>query len=288
MRKIFLIFGVVFVVAGLGCAGEKKAALYIPPISGNASQPSETNVDEVPGVSGGSVLYFKLGVAWESGESDVSESYTYVKTCSLPPASIAGSSQTCTVTVPELQLYYSNLQFKVGTLDRVACPFVSFTPYYYVRSRQEMVNSWDDKTKVSCDADPYAATCFGGAGPVMISDFKNDRGRYFVSATTNEGNYPLPSSNKTRQLGPLNTNIMVTNDISVPTAGQESTIQPGDAYPVANQFEKVTGAGTWQDYVVACKDMWGATTHSITIKISDRNTESSTGGPVDHFADWPF
>lgn len=285
MNRIFFILSVVFVVAGLGCSGEKKAKLYIPDTA-SISQPSETNVEEVAGVENSSVLYFKLGIAWESDESEV---YSYIKTCALPPAAIAGSSQTCSLAIPELQLYYSKLQFKVGTLDRAACPFVSFTPYYYIRSTQEIVNTWDGQTSITCNTTPYAAGCVGGAGPAMLSNFGEQTGYYFVSAVSNEGNYPLESPNKKRQLGPTNTNLMVTNDIANPTAGQISSAPlPGGAYPAADAFEKVTGAGTWQDYTVDCKDMWGATTHRITIKISDQNTATSTGGSVDHFADWPF
>lgn len=275
-------------VCGWGCSGEKKAALVTLP-STDPTMP--TVVGQVEGVAPLSPLYFQLGIAWET---DTSGRYSVVKSCSIAPGSVMGATpQNCTVTVPELKLYYSKLNFKVGTLDPVNCPFVSFTPYYYLRSVVNMVNDWEEvSTSVTCSSTKYAKSCFGGAGPAMLEDFGKSFGRYFQSAIGNETNYKLDSSNTVRQLGYWATNLMVTNDIGDPDAGNETT-SPAKA----SWQEKVTAvtAGTarpletyWQDYTVQCRDLWGASTYSIVIKISDENTESSTTGTIDHFLDWPL
>lgn len=286
MSKIFFILSMVFVIAGLGCSSEKKAALYIPKLSdGEGSEGSQTDVDVVPGVSSGSVLYFKLGMLWEQ-DSATEYAYAPDRICSFAPGAPSGV-QVCNIEIAELQLYYSKLEFKMGTLDRAACPYVQFTPYYYQRSDQSISNSWvTPVSEIKCGDTPFASSCYGGAGPVMFSDFATSPGRYIATALGNEASYELKSSNSVRLYGPVNTNLMVTNDIVDTATGQVSTptVGPPAIPAIANIFEQVPGS--WQDYTVECKDIYGATTHSIVIKISDKNTADSAGGAVDHFTDW--
>lgn len=287
MKKHVLSFSILVIgILTLSCQGEKRAQTLD---LGSQTPGGPTNVSSVEGVENGSPLYFKLGIAWES---DTTSNYTTVKTCYLAAGSVSGTHPTCTITVPELQLYYSKLNFKVGTLDTVNCPFVAFQPYYYLRSVNDIVNDWDpDGTTVTCSTEKFDPSCYGGAAPALMSDFGTNFGYYFQSSIGNEANYKLESSNQKRQLGFWPTNLMVTNDIADETAGSASgagTKTWSQKVTAADAATARPGETYWQDYVVACKDIWGATTHSITITISDDNTENTSGGAVDHYYDWVY
>lgn len=249
----------------VGCSEEPETVL---------EQPSTDDTNIVDGVAEGSPLYLRLGIQWEG---DDEKKFTTFAGCYLDKDASPPSYASCKVTIPEGQLYYSNLNFKIGTFKPESCPILSFAPYYYQRSNSNAYVPPGATDPIDC-SQPRAlndAKCYGGAAPtIMGSDFPQGTGYYFLSTQATESSFKLASENKTQWYGGLDVNYLATNDL---IAGRGSTVVGG-----AN--ERV--GGTWQDYHITCSDRWGHLLYDITLIIEDEDKEGIPSGVEDEFTDW--
>lgn len=200
--------------------------------------------------------------------------------CIVPKNTVAGSTEsniTCSVSIPEAQLYYSNLDFKIGTSDSNYCAIISFKPYYYLRSTSATFKPYPSSTDVVDCTDPsLEARCWGGAAPIIAPEFPKNFGTYFLPIAKSSTSYTLTSSNSRRQSNTdksLTTNTNVTNNL------------PSALRNTSDSNANYGGDGTFQDYVVECKNKWGENLYTITLTISDEDYEEN-GTPQDTYYDW--
>ncbi|WP_374078290.1 hypothetical protein [Bdellovibrio bacteriovorus] len=258
-----------FIFAGVtvGCTEEPVAVL---------EQPStDPNLED--GVAAGSPLYLKVGVQWES--ADPKSGFERMGNCSLPADATQGSTVNCTVSIPEGQLYYSNVNFDVGTFNANSCPIVEFRPYYYMRANTANFTPPGETAAIDCSL-LQDKKCWGGAAPTMVTDFPKNTGYYFLTLVNATTNYTLPSENKTRWYGGDGVNYLVTNDLSLADA----------IAPVATGSQQRVGQvaldPNWYGYQVNCTDHWARVLYTINLTIRDENQDNAHSGPEDELTDW--
>jgi len=224
------------------------------------------------GVQKNTPLYLKVGTQWESSSENAG--FERMGNCSFVSTAPAGSSMNCVVTIPEAQLYYSKVQFSIGTTDPVRCPIIHFTPYYYVRSNQAGYLPPDADETIDCSS-LAEAKCFGGSAPSLVPEFPKSNSLYFLTMVTPITSYTLGSGNKLRWYGPSHVNYLVTNDLT-----DRATAIPG------KPKEYVGGTGNWQDHNISCSNFWGETLYNIRLIVRDEDQDEQHSGPLDDFPDW--
>lgn len=288
----------------ISCSGNDPA---FPSVTENPSTDPGTNPGTDPGTDPGTVadptitpdtaLYFRLGLKWETaGEGDAFEKRetTDSSVCNVPVGATGGSKNiTCTFSVPEARLYYSHVQFKVGTGAAASCPILMFRPYYYKRSNADVIAAdpgatppvvgspgytppAKDATPLSCSTGKEIP-CWGGAAPHLVPGFPDNKALYLMTAISPSSDFNLKSENSTRYYGTsVLTNYLVTNNL-------DPVDRVGDVAPgVGRVNERVDS--TYVDYKVTCYDKWYEQLYSITVVIADENIEG--GMANDHFMDW--
>ncbi|QDK36570.1 hypothetical protein DOE51_02625 [Bdellovibrio sp. NC01] len=251
------------------CSGEEKLATS-----------SETPITLVDGVTSDTPLYLKLSLHWE-GLSDT-DPYTFHQACYLEK--YGSYFTTCTLSVPEAKLFYSHVQFTVGTTDAISCPIVHFQPYFYQRSEVAgfIQNTHNAATYDCSKTVGTPKECFGGAAPQLVTTFPNDTGLYFMSAVALSSDFKLGSSNSIRTYDGRS-NLMMTNDLSdgdsAAGTGKYKTVAAGNGARIGG-----TNGSNWVDYYVYCENLWGETTHQIKIILKDENVEN--GIDIDDYPDW--
>lgn len=274
-------------ISAVSCSEEAKTLIPMEESSTDGSSTSDSTV------TSNTALYFRLGLKWE-GVAD-SASFTdwaedSGEACNISADSpLVDRSITCNFTVPEAQLYYSQLQFKMGTKTVASCPIIKFRPYYYQRSNLAPVE--DDPGTPGDDTAPgyippgedtdYDCSkaedpqCFGGAAPTLVPDFPENRGVYTLSHVAAESAYVLPAENTLRYYGGTLVNYLATNNLSSAARALSET-------GTAARKERV--ANTYVDYRVSCENYWGETLYDMTLKISDENFDDAGGN--DDYDDW--
>ena len=237
----------------LGCSGEVKEA------------ESSSTTPPVTGADSTSVLYLRIGSKWENGGPGQTVDSCIVS--SLDPL----GEQTCAVSIPEGQLYFSDLSFTYGTNVPALCSIVSFTPYAYRRSTSAAYIPLGELDPVDCsNPNTIEKKCYGGAGPTMITDYPKNTGHYFLPTVTTEATETLPSENTTRWYGGKPWNLLVTNNL----VNRASDIP-------AKQYI----GGSMNDYVLSCLDIWAHPLYSIRLTITDEDSEVGGNG-IDEVVDW--
>ncbi|AFY00408.1 hypothetical protein Bdt_0701 [Bdellovibrio bacteriovorus str. Tiberius] len=234
-----------------------------------------------------------MGTRWESA-AETAEFQNW-KTCSINPNS-PSTDLLCEVSIPEAQLYYSEVQFKMGSLQPAYCPILSFTPYYYLRSDDAPQDSpgppdaqgnpttvttggyvppgaEPTSSPLNCESGTLPSLCFGGAAPIMVEDFPKNNGNYFLTSVQESHGYVLESSNSLRYYGSAKVNYTTTNNLS----------EVNRAIPVVGGL-KERAANSFQDYEITCKSYWGEKLFGIKLILSDENWDDSGG--LDHYTDW--
>lgn len=268
-NKISFLILVTILTAVLSCSEEPQALQQttLPSVE----EPVDTDISET------AALYLSFGTRWES---DSAGSFTKWITCEIPANSVL-TSKTCSVAVPEARLYYSSVQFKVGTKMAAACPIIYFEPYHYRRSDSNAYRSPDMKASdptLDCSGTrPEEKRCYGGAAPIMVEEFPEDVGYYILSHVNTSTSYEMESSNSKRSYGASLVNYMVTNDLVNRTTDQ--------ADPLRTRF--VDSDNPFTDYRAYCANYWGEVTYAIDLVIQDENMDGFEGGtPHDDFEDW--
>lgn len=228
-------------------------------------------------ISESAVLYLVFGTRWES---EAAGGFTKWVSCEIPANSVQ-TSKTCTVSVPEARLYFSSVQFKVGTKIAASCPILSFHPHYYRRSDSNAYRSPDMKASdpaLDCSGSrPVEKRCYGGAAPIMVESFPENAGTYILTHVSASSSYEMVSSNSKRSYGTNAVNYMVTNDLLNRTTDQTD--------PLTSRY--VDTDNPFLDYRVYCANYWGEVTYAIDLVVSDENMDGAEGGtPHDDFPDW--
>jgi hypothetical protein len=224
-------------------------------------------------------LYLNVSTNWEN--STVTQSF---QTCSMTTLVAPETVQTCNVTIPEGQLYYSDINFLVGTKIPAMCPVIAFYPYYHLRSMSATYKPVDE-TSFDCSGSKYMETpeCWGGAAPQIIPNFPKNFGWYHLPAVTTYKTYTLPAENTTRWYGNRSKkNFGATNNL--PDASRNATIA-SKPYVVDTTTSELAAFTKMHDYFVVCEDLWAHPIYTIKLNIIDEDTQNSQG-TLDEVEDW--
>lgn len=209
-----------------------------------------------------------------------SETYVTEGTCE---ATATTPHATCTISIEELNLYYSNLKFNIATGSRSYCEQVVFRPFRYERSNaaafsQAGSSSPLDCTKASFERD---SKCWGGLAPVIATGFPVNMSNYFLTENTLSASYTAKSADERRESDPdaslMYTNANSTNNLALAARGTGLEVALGDDVDYV--------ANTYVDNFIGCYDYWGNLDYSITLTIRDED-ETGPGTVPDEFWDW--
>lgn len=264
--------------------------------------PSEEPPPTSPGVDSdipeNAALYFRVGSRWQGyGESTPFQNWGGCELATTP-SPVPGSPATlnCSVTIPEGQLYYSDIEFKMGTRFPEYCPVISFRPYYYRRS-DAAISSVDhdndpdtpnqesggyippgSETPIDCSGLAKTKECWGGAAPAFVEKFPENTGYMTVTAGKLQQKWVVKSENELRTYGGEDVNYLITNDLNV--ADRAATVTD-----TSESKERV--GGTFRDYRVSCNNYWAEELYSLRIIISDENMDGAESGTAhDNYPDW--
>ena len=238
----------------LGCSEEKK------PVADSSS-----TTPPVSGADSDTVLYLRIASKWENGGPG-----STLDGCLVSSLSAQGE-YTCSVSIPEGQLYYSDITFTYGTNKPALCSIISFTPYAYRRSNNSAYFPPREEQSVDCsNPDTVEKKCYGGAGPTMIEDYPKNDTHYFLPTVLTEMTETLPSENTTRWYGGRDVNYLTTNNLVNRAASDAAREYVG---------------GSMNDYYLQCLDIWAHPIYSIKLTISDQDTEAGEG-VEDEIDDW--
>ena len=249
---------------GTSCTPEKKTAAVV----------ESPSTEEDPAVAN-SYLYVQIAKRFYD-KSDTGE-YSVHDTCSID--STLTPTANCTVTIPEAELFFSDLKFVVGG-NVATCPILHFVPYMYQRSNSAAYVAPGETATTDCTATPVPAVCYGGAAPAIFQklseEFPKFTSFYHLTANSSSYSYPLPAEVATQWYS-AGVNYAATNDLA--TGARAVTI----AGPASN--ERV--GGTYRDYTISCEDYWGATLFQINLTIEDEDIDETSTDPAnDEYPDW--
>jgi len=238
--------------------------------SGNTSLPS-LNSGNKGGQDTSDKFTLSVQTNWEDGTTRTTHA-----SCAVPYTAASGSSQTCTVSIPEAQLFFSDLNFVISIPSKDYCAHVTFCPYYYIKSNSATFTAPGDTSVTDCSVSPLATKCYGGAAPYVTPSFSfpTYTCSYILPSTTSAITYKVPSENANRTYGGNAVNYKTTNNLT----NRTSAI-------VTAPRTFIGGATNFVDYRISCTDKWGYTKHSMTITVSDYNI-SDTGDATDDYIDW--
>lgn len=215
-------------------------------------------------VSSGNTLAVAITTTWFPSNVNVD-----VQQCEAGEA--AGSSVVCNVKIPEAQLQYSSLNFRVVGGAGV-CDVVEFTPYSYLASTSAtFIPMWSGAkgTAIDCSGTttPRVADCFGGAAKYIVPSFPDFGSVYY---TPNVGGIAELKVSSPSPASKISTNRMHSNHMTNTSLKTTGVTLGGDGL-VANTF---------QDYEVSCRNKFGEKLYSITIVIDDEETATND------YSDW--
>lgn len=223
-------------------------------------------------------LYLRVKTAWETAPT------TWVThgTCSIPSGTgTAGSpaTATCSIAIPEAQLYFSRLSFLVGTAEPSACKIILFHPYYYLGETADATFTpfWDGTgTEIDCMTLPLPAACFNGPATSIVSSFPDYRSTYFLSADASEVDYTVDSANTQAKTD----NTYSCNNLLDPSQAQVTYTGAGFSFVGGSSAGTTSYDGVYSNYVVECRDEFFELIYSLSLTLED------TDSTVDHFRDW--
>lgn len=226
-----------------------------------------------------SPFYVEVNIAPET-LSNGPGSRSNFDSCVIKKGTATGTNMNCKIRIPEEQLYYSELDFKISTNSATFCNAIHFQPYYYLRSTSATYKDVTGTT-VDCSATPISKSCFGGAAPDIVTDFPLSVGYYFLPKFELSHTYTLHSSNSRRITdrdgSMFYSNVNAANNL-VDRASSKS--MSGNA--------TYAGSNNFVDYSFSCTDKWANEIYKITLIIADDDEEDteSASGSKDVFYDW--
>lgn len=267
----------------LGCSGNNSSGLD----DFSSTAPDSGSSDS--SVPSGSPLYLIVKSTLDGTEDAV----VRTSNCHIPEGTAIGNPGTglpaaaygtCSVSVPELTLFHSKLDFTVGTNSASVCEKVIFYPFFYTRSLASVPQT-NSSTPLDCSNFPAPATCYGGAAPEIVPGFPLNIGAFHLPAENLKANYELKSIDKRRATDFAFS--LVTTNADVANAGFSAIggDLPDVSVPGSDDIIYDFSLAKNPDYVVACEDKWGTAIYTLTLTITDE--DSTSGGFVfDHIWDW--
>lgn len=259
-------------VAALGCAGS----------SGNSDSTGELDLpsSEEGGDGDDSASGSPLRVVVSTRFEDNSTPAQVAECAFLSTDAPLGPAKTCTISIPELVLYFSDLIFEVSTQSRLTCTNITFTPFSYARSVSAgFVN--DRAVTVDCSEPLYqrSADCYGGAAKDIVPGFPLNQSVYFLTANELQQSYRLQASSTRRDTDPdrsMFTNANAANNLASGSRGSA----------ISNAFVRYV-ANSMQDYQFVCYDNFANINYQINLIIEDLDeVNQETNAPLDFFWDW--
>ncbi|WP_413559149.1 hypothetical protein [Bdellovibrio sp. HCB209] len=227
---------------------------------------ASTSPDEVGGLGDNAALYASVSTIWQGLEAKTEHGK-----CVISSDESEGYSRTCTITIPEGQLYFSSLNITIGTKTTPLCPVVSFTPYrYQIASDDTSYIPPGETTAAKCGSElEKTPKCWGGAATQMVSSFPTNKGMYQVTASLPQYTYEYPSENELGWYSPRS-NRGTINNLLTPTASQAGYV-----------------ANSMRDYTIVCQDLWAQPIYTIVLKLVDKDTEADNNDVAkDQIPDW--
>lgn len=219
------------------------------------------SAEEGSTTSGGLVV--SISTAWQ----DDSSNFETQQECTANGTAASPANVTCTVNVPETQLFYSKMKFTI-THDTATCSLASFCPYYYQKSNAAGFDPDGTGTAVDCSATPVPDACYGGPAKELVPSFRPVTGGntciFSTSSTALEKTASAPNEKTSRQ-GDRH-NRYLSNDYAT---ANRAVANPAVAY-------EGYVASSMQDYTVSCEDKHGNNLSTITIYVIDSNGTSPT------------
>ncbi|WP_413292159.1 hypothetical protein ACLSU7_12200 [Bdellovibrio sp. HCB185ZH] len=237
---------------------------------------------DVEDLADDTALFLNVATRWETTPKDAPQSH---KTCAINTLAPLGDVLECTATIPEGQLYYSDVIFSIGTKVAALCPLVSIQFYHYIRSNSATYTPPGSDTSIDCSTKALRSTnkkCWGGAAPQVIDEFPKNTGRYHLTAAGLSTSYTLKSSNSIRWDNVNGgSNLQSTNNL--PSALRNA--------PIAGKYwVDTTSAATiletkMSDYWVTCEDLWAHPLYYIHLSLVDEDTKGQDA-VLDEVDDW--
>ncbi len=214
-----------------------------------------------------------------SSKSVLVECITPAGTLTTSPA----ANGVCTVQMPELDMYFSDFEFRVATNSPETCTRVVFIPFEYQRSTSDVFpnDSVPNGTFDCSGGRPAEPNCYGGAARFIneIEGYPANQGSYFLTVNSLSQVYTMdaPDINRSKDAHRSGrTNINIANNF---TGNRAANINAAGVVDyVANTFE---------DYQFICQNSFGEVMYSWTLIMGDDdllNTGSNT--TFDSIYDW--
>ncbi|MBI4402654.1 MAG: hypothetical protein HY537_00745 [Deltaproteobacteria bacterium] len=204
--------------------------------------------------AGTTVFSVTVSSRWE-GAADA----TVQKVCTVTNSDPVGSTVSCTTTIPEAELYYSDLIFDINVTSGF-CELVRFRPYIYLASTSNSFDSYWANTTIDCSVADIPAGCYSGAGIGMAPGFPTNFGTYFTSASGLQKTYTATAANTYRQSVSGSISNRWTSNTLIDRNTNCSSVGSGDGY-----------AGFYQDWQVLCDDKWNERQYGMTLYIADED-----------------
>ncbi len=230
---------------------------------------------------------FKLRVTvktkWEGGGAD-----TTWGSCNATSTTPNVGKSTCTINIPEAQLFFSKLKFTFDVESETTCAQVSFYPFYYLSSKSAGYTPPGATAAIDCSGTNWQtnAGCWNGAVKDVVPTFPSQSGRYFLpgASGTSYSGFPDVLSSNEKFTSLVSNNRYTVN--SIPNAARA-------AYPATGVGPFLATAGDcgasaarnpegvcYLDYYVTCTDVYGETLYSVLMQINDINST------IDQFPTW--
>lgn len=241
-------------------------------------------------------MYFKV----ETARYDTPDVKTTKATCQIL-AGDPSTTKTCTVTIPEEELYYSKFYMTFGTAAATAsaCKVIIFKPFAYLASYDAaFIAPWGrNASAVDCSRSTAGSTlgagCYNGAAKEIVPSFPD---KTFIHFFPDEGVEGKAAVSSPYEAGMGYDNTWITNNLTdrataINLANNTATSDRyiGTTLTTTPGGLAKTGDMVYQDWGVYCMNEYYEPVYEIIIKIADQDivTGENPGDPVlDDFYDW--
>lgn len=242
------------------------------------------------GGSGSSASAYKMKLTVSSfWETSTSSTATVLGTCSATTTTANVPKTTCSISVPEGQLFYSKLVFKIESDAEATCSQISFRPYYYLMSKSAGFFTPGTSTgAIDCSGVLWQTTlgCWNGPGTTILGTaalLRSAAGVYYTpTATTLSKTYEMASSPNDKYSSLNASTRYSANDLADATVsvatGNDPYVATGGDCTVGNN--NPAGGQCYFDWYFECRDAYNERQYSITARIVE------VDGATDSFTDW--
>lgn len=199
---------------------------------------------------------------WENSDLDPQ----LVGECVVDEGEKRGTEVECPIRIPEGQLFFGELQFRVKARVE-GCAQMIFHPFYYLESRSPSFQRTRTDAAIDCSKDEIPKECYNGPAPDLVEGWPEYTGKYVNLSTAREAEFTIPSANSKMR----NNNRWIVNDLDDSLRGES--------------FRGFVG-GTMRNWGFQCRDKYSEILRHITVKFSDIDAPPDTEG-VDNFSGWP-